>query len=88
MLQPVTPTWVMLLLLMVTVAEAQPRALRSRRVTGAAHPGEPLPEVRVAAGHKTSILLGAPVDKESVQLDETCFRLVDMGCAPSSLKRW
>jgi uncharacterized protein (TIGR02268 family) len=67
MLQPVTPAWALLLLLAVTAAEAQPAP--GRTVTVAACPGEPLPEVRVAAKYTTAIVLDAPVDKDSVQLD-------------------
>jgi hypothetical protein len=67
MLQPVTPARALLLLLVVTAAEAQPA--RSRSVTVAVCPGELLPEVRVAAGYTTALVLDAPVDKDSVQLD-------------------
>ncbi|HVG61374.1 MAG TPA: DUF2381 family protein [Hyalangium sp.] len=81
MLQPVTPTRALLLLLAVTAAEAQPA--RGRSVTVAAHPGEPLPELRVAAGYTAVIVLDAPVDKDSVQLDTPGdaprIRLVDVG---------
>jgi len=67
MLQPVTPAWALLLLLAVTAAEAQPA--RGRNITVAACPGALLPEVRVAAGYTTALVLDAPVDKDSVQLD-------------------
>ena len=67
MLQPVTPARALLLLLVVTAAEAQPA--RSRSVTVAVCPGELLPEVRVAAGYTTALVLDAPLDKDSVQLD-------------------
>jgi uncharacterized protein (TIGR02268 family) len=67
MLQPVTPARALVLLLVVTAAEAQPA--RGRTVTVAARHGEPLPEVWVAAGSTAAIVLDAPVDKESVQLD-------------------
>jgi uncharacterized protein (TIGR02268 family) len=67
MLQPVTPARALVLLLAVTAAEAQPA--RGRGVTVAVCPGAPLPEVRVAAGYTTALVLDAPVDKDSVQLD-------------------
>jgi hypothetical protein len=67
MLQPVTPARALLLLLAVTAAEAQPA--QGRSVTLAACPGEPLPEVRVAAGYTAALVLDAPVDKDSVQVD-------------------
>lgn len=81
MLQPVTPTRALLLLLAVTAAEAQPA--RGRSVTVAARSGEPLPELRVAAGYTTVIVLDDSVDKDSVQLDTPRdaprIRLVDVG---------
>lgn len=68
MLQPVTPAWALLpLLLALTAAEAQPSPGRSVTVT--ACPGEPLPEVRVAAKYATALVLDAPVDKDSVHVD-------------------
>jgi hypothetical protein len=99
MLQPVTPTRALLLLLAVTAAEAQPA--RGRSVTVAARLGEPLPELRVAAGYTTTLVLDAPVDKDSVQLDTPRdaprIRLVDVGgrsivfetlVTPGSQERW
>jgi uncharacterized protein (TIGR02268 family) len=95
MLQPVTPVWALLLLLVVTAAEAQPA--RGRQVSIAIRPGEPLPEVWVAAGHTTFIMLDAPVDKASVQLDTQRVRLVDVGAStlvleplvtPGQKERW
>jgi uncharacterized protein (TIGR02268 family) len=99
MLQPVTPTRALLLLLAVTAAEAQPA--RSRSVTVAARLGEPLPELRVAAGYTTTLVLDAPVDKDSVRLDTPReaprIRLVDVGersiifetlVTPGSQERW
>ena len=99
MLQPVTPARALLLLLAATAAEAQPA--RGRSVTVAAQPGEPLPEVRVAAGYTTTLVLDAPVDRDSVQLDTPRdaprIRLVDVGersiifealVTPGSQERW
>jgi uncharacterized protein (TIGR02268 family) len=100
MLQPVTPARALLpLLLAVTAAEAQPA--RGRSVTVAARLGEPLPEVRVAEGYTTTLVLDAPVDKDSVQLDTPRdaprIRLVDVGAnsvifetlvTPGSQERW
>lgn len=79
MLQPTTPVCGLLLLLTVTVAEAQSHAARGRSITLAASPGEPLPEVRVAAGRKTLIVFDAALEKSSVQLDLTRVALVDVG---------
>jgi hypothetical protein len=53
MLQPVTPSGALLLLLAVTAAEAQPTSGRSVTL---ARPGEPLPTVRVAAKSTTTIV--------------------------------
>jgi uncharacterized protein (TIGR02268 family) len=99
MLQPVTPPRALLLLLAVTAAEAQPA--RGRSVTVAARLGEPLPELRAAAGYTTTLVLDAPVDKDSVQLDTPRdaprVRLVDVGersiifetlVTPGSQERW
>ena len=99
MLQPITPARALLLLLAVTAAEAQPA--RGRRVTVAAQPGEPLPEVSVAAGYTTTLVLDARVDRDSVQLDmprgAPRIRLVDVGAkslifetlvTPGSQERW
>jgi uncharacterized protein (TIGR02268 family) len=97
MFQPATLTRGLLCLLMVTAAEAQPQTGRSRRVTVAANPAGPLPEVRVAVGSLTTIFLDAPLDKDSVQLDTKHFKLVDVGessltfetlVAPSDKERW
>ncbi|WP_224362579.1 DUF2381 family protein [Hyalangium versicolor] len=78
MLRPVTCAWA-LGMLVLTAAEAQPPAARGRRVTLAAQADEPLPEIHVAAGITTVILLDASVDKDSVQFDTTRIRLVDVG---------
>jgi len=79
LLQPTTPAWGLLLLMTVTAAEAQSQATRGRSVTLAVNPGEPLPEVRVAAGRKTLIVFDAALEKSSVQLDMTRVTLVDVG---------
>jgi len=79
MFQPITLTWGLLCLLTVTAAQAQPPLVRSRRVTVAASPTGPFPEVRVAAGVKTSIVLDAPIDKDSVQVGVARVRVVDAG---------
>jgi uncharacterized protein (TIGR02268 family) len=97
MLQPVTLAGGLLCLLAVTAAEAQPRTLRSRRVTVAATPNEPLPEVRVAAREKTLLLLDAPIDKNSVQAETARVQVLDVGersvlfetlAAPGDKERW
>jgi len=79
LLQPTTPVCGLLLLMTLTVAEAQPHAARGRSITLAANPGEPLPEIRVAAGRKTLIVFDAALEKSSVQLDLTRVALVDVG---------
>lgn len=97
MLQPVTLTWGLLCLLAVTAAEAQSHATRSRRVTVTSSPSEPLPEVRVAAGVKTLLLLDLPIDKNSVQVETTRVQVLDVGersvlvetlAAPGDKERW
>ncbi|MBN1206980.1 MAG: DUF2381 family protein [Myxococcaceae bacterium] len=79
MVQPFTRAGVLALLTTVTVAAAQPQAARGRRVTVAASPHLPLPELYVAAHVATLILLDAPIDKNSVQLDSERVRLLDVG---------
>jgi uncharacterized protein (TIGR02268 family) len=97
MFQPVTLTWGLLCLFMGTTAAAQPLTARSRHVTVAACPAGPLPKVRVAAGVKTTLLLDAPIDKGSVQVDAARVRIVDVGesavifetlVTPSAKERW
>jgi uncharacterized protein (TIGR02268 family) len=79
MFQPVTLTWALLWLLSVTAAQAQALTARSRRITVAASPSEPLPEVRVAVGVKTTLLLDGPIDKGSIQVGAARVRIVDAG---------
>jgi len=79
MVQPVTLTCGLLCLLTVTAAQAQPPLARSRRVTVAASPAEPLPEVRVAPGVKTTLLLDGPIDKGSIQVGAARVQVVDVG---------
>jgi uncharacterized protein (TIGR02268 family) len=88
---------VLAVLTMVSAASAQPQAARGRRVTVAASPQPPLPEIYVAAQVATLILLDGPIDKGSVQLSSELVRLLDVGerslsieprVSPGEKERW
>ncbi|WP_224371974.1 DUF2381 family protein [Hyalangium versicolor] len=96
MLQPATRAWVVVLLVMTT-AEAQPQSLRGRSVTLSGSPLEPPPEVRVAASIPLVLLFDAPIDKDSLQLDASRLQLIATGesslviapvVSPSEKERW
>jgi uncharacterized protein (TIGR02268 family) len=80
LLQPSTLTLVLLLL--GAVARAQPvpsRALRQRSVTVTGSPAEPLPEVRGAKGMGITFHFDGALREESVKVDESQIRVVDVG---------
>lgn len=76
--------WLALVLLGGTTAAAQPHPTRERqerRVTLPTGPEAPVPEVHVAQGVLTTLVLDAPVEKSSVELESRVsrFKLVDIG---------
>ncbi|MDY7230021.1 DUF2381 family protein [Hyalangium rubrum] len=81
----VLPTkWLLLALLLVaSAAAAQPRSpVRQRQDRRAALPStsaEPIPELYVAAGNLTTVAFNGPLDRESLVVDRTRFKWVDVG---------
>lgn len=77
-------TWLFLApLLMASTAAAQPqlpaRQRQDRRAALPATPAEPVPEVYVAAGNPTLVAFNGPLDRDSLMVDRTRFRWVDVG---------
>jgi uncharacterized protein (TIGR02268 family) len=82
MVQPMT--WVLLASLLVTsAAAAQPqpptRQRQDRRASLPATPAEPIPELYVAAGNLTTGAFNGPLDRDSLMVDRTRFKWVDVG---------
>jgi len=81
----VLPTkWLLLVLLLAaSVAAAQPQLpARQRQDRRAALPttsSEPIPEVYVAAGNLTTVAFNGPLDRDSLVVDRTRFKWVDVG---------
>ena len=76
------PTALVLVLLLGAVARAQPapgRAHRQRSITVTGHPAEPLPEVRGAQGSGITFHFDGPIREESVKVDASRIRFVDVG---------
>ncbi|HEX8703214.1 MAG TPA: DUF2381 family protein, partial [Myxococcaceae bacterium] len=55
------------------------RQRQDRRVSLPSLPDEPVPELRVAAGNLTTLVFNALLDRDSLELDRTRFKLVDVG---------
>ncbi|WP_224248960.1 DUF2381 family protein [Hyalangium gracile] len=76
-------TWLLLVpLLAASTAAAQPQPARQRQDRRASLPSTPadsLPEVYVAAGNSTVVAFNGPLDKNSLMVDRTRFRWVDVG---------
>jgi uncharacterized protein (TIGR02268 family) len=78
-------TWPLLALalLVASAAAAQPqlpvRQRQDRRISLPATPEEPVPEVRVASGNLTTLVFNAPLDRDTLELDRTRFKLADTG---------
>ncbi|MDY7230378.1 DUF2381 family protein [Hyalangium rubrum] len=72
-----------LALLVTSTAAAQPQAsARQRQDRRAALPAtdaEPIPEVYVAAGNLTTVAFNGPLDRDSLVVDRTRFKWVDVG---------
>ncbi|HYO64896.1 MAG TPA: DUF2381 family protein, partial [Archangium sp.] len=79
------PWWSFALLVMGTTVAAEPASSARERlecsVVVVSRPGEPVPEVRAAAGVTTWLRFDAPIDRESLELDGlgARVRLVDVG---------
>ncbi|MFL5348515.1 MAG: DUF2381 family protein [Hyalangium sp.] len=76
--------WLLLApLLVASAAEAQPqlpaRQRQDRRAALPTTPAEPIPEVYVAAGNLTTVAFNGPLDRESLVVDRTRFKWVDVG---------
>jgi uncharacterized protein (TIGR02268 family) len=76
--------WLLLApLLVANAAVAQPQLLarqrQDRRAALPTTPGEPVPEVYVAAGNLTTVAFNGPLDRESLVVDRTRFKWVDVG---------
>jgi uncharacterized protein (TIGR02268 family) len=78
-------TWLSLTLclLVSSAAAAQPqppaRQRQDRRVSLPTTSEEPVPEVRVAAGNLTTLVFNAPLDRDTLEVDRTRFKLADTG---------
>ncbi|WP_224361080.1 DUF2381 family protein [Hyalangium versicolor] len=77
--------WLLLVPLLVagTAAAQQPqlpaRQRQDRRAALPTTPAEPIPEVYVAAGNLTTVAFNGPLDRDSLVVDRTRFKLVDVG---------
>ncbi|HYI02131.1 DUF2381 family protein [Hyalangium sp.] len=78
-------TWpfLALSLLVVSAASAQPqfpaRQRQDRRASLPTTSAEPIPEVYVAAGNLTLVAFNGPLDRDSLVVDRTRFKWVDVG---------
>jgi len=75
-------TLALVLLLLGAAAGAQPapsRALRQRSITVTGNPADPLPEVRGAKGIGITFHFDGAIREESVKVDESRIRVVDVG---------
>jgi uncharacterized protein (TIGR02268 family) len=67
----------------MSVAAAQPqlpaRQRQDRRAALPTTPAEPVPELYVAAGNLTTVAFNGPLDRDSLVVDRTRFKLVDVG---------
>ncbi|WP_224242408.1 DUF2381 family protein [Hyalangium gracile] len=76
-------TWVLitLALLVADAAGAQQlvRQRQDRRASLPTTPAEPVPELYVAAGNLTTVAFNAPLDRDSLVVDRTRFKWMDVG---------
>lgn len=77
-------TWPILASLLVASAAAAQSQLparqrQDRRAALPATPTEPIPEVYVAVGNLTTVSFNGPLDRDSLMVDRTRFKLVDVG---------
>jgi hypothetical protein len=78
-------TWLLLTPLLVasTAAAPFPPHLRQDwRVALPATPAEPIPELYVAAGHLTMVAFNGPLDRDSLVLDRTRSKWVEVLGSP------
>jgi uncharacterized protein (TIGR02268 family) len=76
--------WLMLASVLVAsavAAQPQPpvRQRQDRRAALPTTPAEPIPELYVAAGNLTTVAFNGPLDRDSLVVDRTRFKLVDVG---------
>jgi uncharacterized protein (TIGR02268 family) len=76
--------WLLLALLLMasrTAAQSQPhvRQRQDRRTALPTTPTEPVPELYVAAGNLTTVAFNGPLDRDSLLVDRTRFKWVDVG---------
>ncbi|WP_225414620.1 DUF2381 family protein [Stigmatella hybrida] len=76
--------WLLLTLLLVAnraAAQSHPptRQRQDRRAALPTTPAEPVPEVYVAAGNLTTVAFNGPLDRDSLVMDRTRFKWVDVG---------
>ncbi|SEU18621.1 DUF2381 family protein [Stigmatella erecta] len=76
--------WLLLTLLLVAnraTAQSQPpaRQRQDRRAALPTTPTEPIPELYVAAGNLTTVAFNGPLDRDSLVMDRTRFKWVDVG---------
>ncbi|MDC0711942.1 DUF2381 family protein [Stigmatella sp. ncwal1] len=55
------------------------RQRQDRRVSLPTQPGEPPPEVHVAPGYITVLMFNSPLERDSLEVDRTRFKWVDLG---------
>jgi len=77
-----------LLVASAAVAQPQPagRQRQDRRVSLPTTVEEPVPEVRVASGNLTTLVFNAPLDRDTLEVDRTRFKLADTGERSVSLE--
>lgn len=80
MLQPSTLALVLLLFGALARAQSAPtRSHRQRPITLTGNPADPLPEVRGAKGIGITFHFDGPIREDSIKVDESRVRLVDVG---------
>jgi uncharacterized protein (TIGR02268 family) len=77
-------TWLLLVpLLVASIAAAQPqppaRQRQDRRSALPTTSAEPIPEVYIAAGNLTTVAFNGPLDRDSLVVDRTRFKWMDVG---------
>jgi uncharacterized protein (TIGR02268 family) len=77
-------TWCLLASLLVAstaIAQPQPpaRQRQDRRASLPTTPAEPIPKLYVAAGNLTTVAFNGPLDRDSLVVDRTRFKWVDVG---------
>ncbi|WP_224242237.1 DUF2381 family protein [Hyalangium gracile] len=73
------PLALCLLVASTAAAQAPARQRQDRRAALPTTSAEPIPEVYVAAGNLTTVAFNGPLDRDSLVLDRTRFKWVDVG---------